>query len=32
MEEIRDDVPNHLIIPLRGFKNKKNLMIEDRDF
>lgn len=29
-EEIRDDVPNHLIIPLRGFKTKK--INDDRDF
>lgn len=29
-EEIRDDVPNHLIIPLRGFKTHK--INDDRDF
>lgn len=29
-EEIRDDVPNHIIIPLRGFKTKK--INDDRDF
>lgn len=29
-EEIRDDIPNHIIIPLRGFKTKK--INDDRDF
>lgn len=29
-EEIRDDVPNHLIIPLRGFKTRR--ISNDRDF
>lgn len=29
-EELRDDIPNHLIIPLRGFKTRK--INDDRDF
>lgn len=29
-EEIRDDIPTHFIIPLRGFKTKK--INDDRDF
>ena len=29
-EEIKDDIPNHIIIPLRGFKTKK--IQDERDF